>query len=686
MKIGWKACLMLLPLMALCAPATAMILRGGGSASSGPPPPPFPHTVTLGLSSQSTAIPSQNAVVNIYMDGVELVDNMTITAQHDLSQVQDYPVTINDNLSHTFKVQVRNVDFATHAWLEYAKYDGFLVESQAVNGPGLTTSPLLIFVANQFSLTDVPQLASPYPSFVTTTSGAAPVGLSLPSPAAGNTISVTALPAHGSVTLSGVPVTVGQALTPTDLSNLQFAATVSSSKADTFAYTLTDSSTSFQTYAEVGLLTENIPHPVLAQPACTAAGMEPAGVDANDSGTSISFLQPRTAVQPSEVMVLVNDSDVSSLMTGQYILDVYGLSSGNIFHTSIPNYRAFDNFIMPDVDFAAMDTALWAAAASSIQEFAVAWSSPWYTQTNNSFTTRLSHVNPSSNSTFTSATTAPFTDFGVRPSMMVAGSTRQNVIDLIDRGARAQQTIQPAGTGYMTITGDFVRSNVRASEYQSTVNYWTALSSTLTMICWNGSGSPGFLYTQCPNAGPAFITSTNGVLMYLLGNQGIPAVSSNSYVDGAMVDTVNSLSGTHDAMLEIVDGGATATAGTVSEPTATPVRFSDPTIFMPKYFYGSDVLNPYFNSVSVPDLWIAVGTPFARPFGTKVIISGGQMTVTTSALHQGSTYRLQAASSCGGTYSDLVTGISISQAQQYKAIGPFTANAASHPYFRLVTP
>jgi hypothetical protein len=54
---------------------------------------------------------------------------------------------------------------------------------------------------------------------------------------------------------------------------------------------------------------------------------------------------------------------------------------------------------------------------------------------------------------FKSATYQPYNDFHIRPAMMLAGYTPQDIVSLIDRGASAQH-IPPTGDGYFIRTTD----------------------------------------------------------------------------------------------------------------------------------------------------------------------------------------------------------------------------------------
>ena len=109
----------------------------------------------------------------------------------------------------------------------------------------------------------------------------------------------------------------------------------------------------------------------------------------------------------------------------------------------------------------------------------------------------------------------------------------------------------------------------------------------------------------------------------LLGYQtGLPtfSISSNSFVPGAMADSMTSFGGiifgpnSQTTLLAFLSAGAAGSYGTVVEPSANTQKFPDPQ----NYFYqarGFSLAECYYQSLYAPYEGLVVGEPLAAPFG-----------------------------------------------------------------------
>ena len=134
------------------------------------------------------------------------------------------------------------------------------------------------------------------------------------------------------------------------------------------------------------------------------------------------------------------------------------------------------------------------------------------------------------------------------------------------------------------------------------------------------------------------------------------------------------------SILDWIRAGATASYGTVTEPTANPSKFPQPVVLVSQYFHGNTALEAYNKSVVVPYQGVFVGEPLARPFGTQAYFAHGVLSIKTSILKKGIPYSLIAGKSCSGPFTTLQSNISVSP-DSYTIIRDPTG---FHPYYRLI--
>ena len=257
--------------------------------------------------------------------------------------------------------------------------------------------------------------------------------------------------------------------------------------------------------------------------------------------------------------------------------------------------------------------------------------------------------------------------------MMLAGYTPQDVVSLIDRGALAQN-ILPTGNGYFIRTTDARRSDPRYAAFRAVVGEWNHRNGLNMAFIDNSAGT-----------GRDYIQNTPHVLFYETGLERVPAINTNQYVPGALADHLTSFGGdllatSQMSILDWIRAGATASYGTVTEPTANPSKFPQPVVLVSQYFYGNTALEAYNKSVLVPYQGVFVGEPLARPFGTKAYFAHGVLSITTSILKQGISYSLIAGRSCSGPFTTLQSNISFSPGS-YTTI---TDSTGFHPYYELI--
>jgi uncharacterized protein (TIGR03790 family) len=383
-------------------------------------------------------------------------------------------------------------------------------------------------------------------------------------------------------------------------------------------------------------------------------------------GAPAVFL-PRTAITKREVGVVVNDDDAQSVAVAAYYVAQRGIPAANVVHLA---FGAPGTDLTP-VQFAPLKAAVDAALPPSVQALVLTWTEPFRVggmAITSAFA--LGHDPMYENggpgpcdftapvSYFASDSTRPFTDHGLRPTMMLAGTSAANVFALIDRGVAADDTF-PAGTAYLLRTADVPRS-VRWPSMQQAATDWNHPPDGI-----------GVVYRDDSTMGTGVLTGATDVLAYLTGWANVPSIETNVYVPGAVADHLTSYGGIltgpsgQMSVVRWLEVGATASFGTVAEPCNFTEKFPDPGELLKRYYRGGTVLEAYWKSVAWPGEGIFVGEPLARPFGRRHVTydATGTLTILTTELDPALTYDLWAGDDPAGPRAVVVAGISVPHPQ-----------------------
>ncbi|MDH3343305.1 MAG: TIGR03790 family protein, partial [Gammaproteobacteria bacterium] len=198
---------------------------------------------------------------------------------------------------------------------------------------------------------------------------------------------------------------------------------------------------------------------------------------------------------------------------------------------------------------------------------------------------------------------APFDDFKIRPTMMLAGSSIEQVFVMIDRGVRSDGQ-RPDGMAYLLSTTDKNR-NTRAQEYAPTI---IALGEHVKI--------------QQVNANT--LKDKDDVMFYFTGMKQVEMIESNHFLDGAIADHLTSAGGvlfgnSQMSILRWLDAGATGSYGAVVEPCNFPQKFPHPGIAIENYIQGNSLIEAYWKSVFWPGQGLFVGEPLASPYSKSVL-------------------------------------------------------------------
>jgi uncharacterized protein (TIGR03790 family) len=347
-----------------------------------------------------------------------------------------------------------------------------------------------------------------------------------------------------------------------------------------------------------------------------AAQGAPAPASAAASGARMVPLAPhwvpvaRAAgrLRAAQLGLVVNTADPYSVQVGEYYAARRRLAPEQILRVELPVRAVLD---VPEFD--ALRQAIADRFGSNIQALALAWSAP-YAVGCNSITGALAlgydaelckHTCTSSRASpyFNAASARPFTELGLRPSMLLAAANVAQARALVDRGIAADGSLLVRGrppANALFLASDDAARRVRRQVY------------------------PPAGLVRAPNVdvrvAPAeALRDTPRVLLAVTGaaKLDLPPVD---WLPGALADHLTSfggaLQGQHgqSTVLDWIASGATASYGTVTEPCNHLQKFPHPQMLLLHYLQGETAIEAYWKSVAWPQQGLFVGEPLAAPF------------------------------------------------------------------------
>ena len=307
--------------------------------------------------------------------------------------------------------------------------------------------------------------------------------------------------------------------------------------------------------------------------------------------------------------VVINTADPYSVEVGEYYVRRRGIPENQVLRVELP--------VQPQLtaaELVVLSGQIRNYMGPQVQALALAWTQPFAVACNSitsaltlgldpltcSDTCARSRLSPY----FNAPTTKPFTDLGVRPTMLLASRGVASAKALIDRGIASDQQLGkvgvPMATALFVSTSDAAR-NVRAAHYPP------ALASPRRGV--------NVVVREANDDG-----GVARVILYQTGLTRVPKLGQVQWLPGALADHLTSfggdLLGTSGQMsaLEWLESGATASYGTVSEPCNYVQKFPHPQILLQNYVQGATALESYWRSVAWPAQGVFVGEPLAAPF------------------------------------------------------------------------
>jgi uncharacterized protein (TIGR03790 family) len=391
------------------------------------------------------------------------------------------------------------------------------------------------------------------------------------------------------------------------------------------------------------------------------------------------FLDPKAGLQPGDLAVIVNQDDPQSVQVGAYYQTARHIPATNMIYihmtAGVPTITS--------TEFNAIKAQVDAVTPANVQAYALTWAAPYQVQCMSittafalGFSTTYCMTGSGCGATapssyYNSASTRPYDDFHMRPTMALAGTSFANVKALIDRGVNADGKA-PTGTAYMVTSTDSARS-VRGYDFSYLAGFW------------KGSSGLTAKYLNQTTTGPGYITGATDVMAYLASLASVPNIANNTYLPGAIADHLTSYGGMltnsgQMSALRWLEAGATGSYGTVSEPCNYTQKFPQASVLIPHYFGGESLIEAYWKSVQWPGQGIFVGEPLANPYRNSMTMVGDEMDITVRWLSAGKTYQVESSNTPGGPFSVVLANISADPT----GVTHIAVPHATAGYYRLV--
>jgi uncharacterized protein (TIGR03790 family) len=364
------------------------------------------------------------------------------------------------------------------------------------------------------------------------------------------------------------------------------------------------------------------------------------------------ILPTSNALQASQLGIIINDSDPLSRAIGRYYQQRRKIPADNVVRV---RFKPGATDMSPG-EFAVLKRRVDESLPPGVQALALTWAAPFRVGCM-SITSAFAFgydvrycaqgCKPTAFSGYAdSSTPRPFDMLDIRPTMMLAATSKQLAFSLIERGIESDFST-PAGTAYLIETDDRARS-VRKVLFPEVRHQF-------------GDKIPVRIErTQA-------LKNADDVMFYLTGLQVVPDIETNRYLPGAVADHLTSFGGqltnsSQMSSLRWLEAGATGSYGTVVEPCAFIQKFPNPQILLKHYLAGETLIEAYWKSVLMPGQGVFIGEPLARPYaGYSVQHDGQHWFATGPAVQADAIYTLYAADKPQGPFTRVATDLKPSE-------------------------
>lgn len=322
---------------------------------------------------------------------------------------------------------------------------------------------------------------------------------------------------------------------------------------------------------------------------------------------AFKFADAHAALRPEQLAIVINDAEPNSVAVGKYYRKRRNIPMENVVHVRIPGKP---QRLSPE-RFRELKQEIESKLGPQIQAVLMVWTAPYAVDCNAitaayslgfdaaqcSKTCAAGHPSPY----FNSRSTAPFSDHGIRLSMLLPTESVEMAKTLIDRGVSAGFRPVPA-TAYYLKTSEQAR-NARAGFFPP-------------------SGRVPGRRLRIKNMQADVLEDAPDVMIYQTGMARVTKLETLKFVPGALADHLTSLGGdllgnSQMSSLRWLEAGATASYGTVSEPCNHWQKFPNPAVLLRHYLSGDTAIEAYWKSVAWPAQGLFIGEPLAAPYRAR---------------------------------------------------------------------
>ena len=341
---------------------------------------------------------------------------------------------------------------------------------------------------------------------------------------------------------------------------------------------------------------------------------------------------PKAGLKPSELAVVYLKGDKKSEAIAYYYQQHRNIPFENIIGLALDANKT----VIGPGEFAVQKKILDAQLSDRVQALALAWDKPYrvgcmsvsaaFTFGYNVAYCSSSCVKTRTSPYYNSSSVAPYHDFNMRPTMMLAAKNKDDGFKLIDRGITADDT-QPLGRAFLLTTSDKTRSvrNVFFDEIKK------SFSGVYDLHILNSEG----------------IKDRSNILFYFTGTTDVPYLDTLTFLPGAMADHLTSAGGqltnsNQMSAMRWLEAGATGSYGSALEPCNFVQKFPNPLLAMWHYSFGTTMLEAYWKSVHMPGQGNFIGEPLASPFSGYRLIRKKHKIEIHSPVFRDGRYRITA--------------------------------------------
>jgi uncharacterized protein (TIGR03790 family) len=309
-------------------------------------------------------------------------------------------------------------------------------------------------------------------------------------------------------------------------------------------------------------------------------------------------------MRPGQLAIVINDDEPNSVAVGEYYRKRRNIPAANVVHVRIPGKPRE----ISRERFAELKAQIDERLGPHIQAVLMVWTAPYAVECNSITGAYSLGFDPAQcastcaagrpSAYFNAGARRPFSELGIRLSMLLPTESVEEAKALVDRGAASGFRTVPASAYYLT-TSEKLR-NTRAGFFPPA-----------------GQIAAKKLTTKRLQADA--LENARDIVIYETGMAQVAKLDTLAFVPGALADHLTSLGGDllgdgQMSSLRWLEAGATASYGSVSEPCNYWQKFPNPAVLLKHYLQGDTAIEAYWKSVAWPTQGVFIGEPLAAPY------------------------------------------------------------------------